>query len=87
MAFRNKLNFIQDFNPDIIVIPECENFGIQTSKRLWHGENRNKGIGIFSYSDFEIELDPNYNASYKYIIPIKVKGPIHLQSTCSLGNE
>lgn len=77
MAFRNKFKFILKFNPDIVVVPESEDFCTQTSKRLWFGENKNKGIGIFSYSDFEIELNPNYNASYKYIIPIKVKAPIN----------
>jgi exodeoxyribonuclease-3 len=75
MAYRNKLNYIMRFNPDIVVIPECEEFGNQTSKRLWFGDNKNKGIGIFSYFDFEIELDPNYNPSFRYIIPIIVKGP------------
>ena len=70
MAFRNKSNFIKELNPDIVVVPECENLGNQTSHRLWVGENRNKGIGIFSYSDFEIELYPNYNPSFKFIIPI-----------------
>ncbi|MCX6679304.1 MAG: endonuclease/exonuclease/phosphatase family protein [Methanothrix sp.] len=75
MAFRNKLNYVQGFNPDIVVVPECENFGKQTTKCIWFGENRSKGIGIFSYSDFEIELSPDYNASFKYIIPLIVKGP------------
>ena len=77
MAFRNKLDFIQEFIPDIVVVPECENLGNQTSHRLWFGENKNKGIGIFSYSDYEIELNPNYNPSFKYIIPIIVKGPMN----------
>jgi len=78
MAYRNKLDHIQKFNPDIVVVPECENFGTQTSRRLWFGENRNKGIGIFSYSDYEIEFNPNYNPIFRYIIPIKVKGPVNL---------
>jgi exodeoxyribonuclease III len=77
MAFRNKLDFIREFNPDIVVVPECENLGNQTSNRLWFGENRNKGIGIFSYSDYEIELNSNYNPSFRYVIPIKVEGPIN----------
>lgn len=77
MAFRNKLDFITRLNSDIVVVLECEKFGSQTSKRLWFGENQNKGIGIFSYSDFEIELNPNYNPSFKFIIPIIVKRPIN----------
>lgn len=76
MAFRIKLNYVHEFNPDIIVVPESENFGNQTSHRLWFGENRNKGIGIFSYFDYKIELNPDYNPRFRYIIPVIAKGPI-----------
>ena len=77
MAFRNKLDFIWELNPNIVIIPECESFGTQTSKSLWFGENKNKGLGIFSHSDYEIELNPNYNQNFRYVIPIKVKGPVN----------
>ena len=75
MAYRNKADFILKFNPDLVVVPECENFGNQSSKRLWFGDNKKKGIGIFSYSNFELELNQEYNPVFKYIIPIKVKCP------------
>jgi len=76
MAFRNKLDLIKEFNPDIVVVPECETLGSQTSKYLWFGENMNKGLGIFSYSDYEIELNPNYNPNFRYVIPIIINGQI-----------
>jgi len=48
----------------------------RNAKNLWFGDNRKKGIGIFSHSDFELELHEEYNPLFKYVIPIKVKGPL-----------
>ena len=64
------------YHPDIVVVLECEYMGEETPKRLWFGDNCKKGIGIFSYSDFELELHEEYNPSFKYIIPIKIHGPL-----------
>jgi exodeoxyribonuclease III len=75
MAYRKKAESILKWHPDLAVIPECEYLGEPTTKRLWFGDNRKKGIGIFSYSDYEFELHKGYNTDFKYIIPIKVKGP------------
>ncbi len=79
-AFRKKNDKRLSLNPDILIIPECENekklkFGNLTPKPndfLWFGDNENKGIGIFSYSDYKFELMREYNAEFKYIIPLKV---------------
>ena len=75
MAYRKKADFILKCHPDLAVIPECECSGENTPKKLWFGDNRKKGISIFSYSDSEIELHESYNSSFKYVIPIKVIGP------------
>lgn len=74
MAYRKKAESIMKCHPDLVIIPECEYKGEPTTKRLWFGDNRKKGIGIFSYSDYELELHEQYNSLFKYIIPIKVKG-------------
>lgn len=75
MAFRKKAKLISEYNPDLAIISECESLGEATSKHLWFGDNHKKGIGIFSYSDFELELHEAYNPIYRYVIPVKVKGP------------
>jgi exodeoxyribonuclease-3 len=74
MAYRKKAESILKYHPDLAIIPECEYMGEQTTKRLWFGDNPKKGLGIFSYSDYELELHEQYNNEFKYIIPIKVKG-------------
>jgi exonuclease III len=60
-AFRKKNNKILALQPDILIIPECENeakleFGKLTPKPtdfFWYGDSGHKGIGIFSYSDYK----------------------------------
>jgi exodeoxyribonuclease III len=82
MAFRKKADFILAYNPDILVVPECEHpdklkFNLNTPKptdMLWFGENQNKGLGIFSYSEFKFKLLETHNPELKMIIPIAVTG-------------
>ena len=75
MAYRKKAELILKYHPDLVIIPECEYLGEETTKKLWFGDNCKKGLGVFSYSDLELELHEEYNTSFKYVIPIKVKGP------------
>jgi hypothetical protein len=70
-AFRKKSEQILKYNPDILIISECE----EPSKlRLdeminrpidyfWYGDNPNKGIGFFSIIQFHIK-------SRKHLTPI-----------------
>ena len=81
-AFRHKNEKILSLKPDILIISECENeeklsFGELTptpTDFIWYGESTNKGIGIFSYSDFKFELLKEFNPNYRYVIPLKVTG-------------
>jgi len=83
MAFRKKFEIIQDFIPDIAIIQECEDkIHLQEYKEqvnytdfFWYGNNKNKGVGIFTFGDFKIvKLD--HNKDYKYIIPVKITNNI-----------
>lgn len=82
MAFRIKADHILAYKPDILVVPECEhpdklkfNDGIpKPTDMLWFGENKNKGLGIFSYSHFRFKLIKTHNPELKMIIPIAVTG-------------
>jgi len=76
MAFRKKQKIILDtYNPDLLIIQECEHPSkfdeIIYPYYLWTGENKNKGLGIFSKHELEeINVKP---MEYKYNIPFKVK--------------
>lgn len=81
-AFRKKNSYVLANSPDILIVPECENekklqFGNLTPKPndfFWYGDSANKGIGIFSYSDYKIEPLKCFNPKFRYIIPLKVTG-------------
>jgi exonuclease III len=82
MAFRKKAGVILAHKPDILVIPECEHpdklkFNPQTPEpndMLWFGTNQNKGLGIFSYSDYTFKLIRTYDPGLKMIVPVAVSG-------------
>jgi exodeoxyribonuclease III len=81
-AFRKKSKVILEYAPDILVVQECEHpdkldFGVTNKKPvdyLWFGDNKNKGLGIFSYSDYRFQLLDCHNPDYKIIAPISVSG-------------
>ncbi|MGN4427128.1 endonuclease/exonuclease/phosphatase family protein [Bacillus cereus group sp. MYBK30-1] len=83
MGFRNKIEKIFPFNADILVIPECEahekwrasKYQKDIEPFLWFGDNRNKGIGIITLNNtYQIEVHPDYDDDFRYIIPLKVSG-------------
>lgn len=61
-ALRNKLQTLDEFDADIIIIQECEDPSQSTKafknwrpNYLWLGDNKNKGIGIFAKPNIKIE--------------------------------
>lgn len=79
MAFRKKLDVILQHKPDILVIQECEHPGKikfsndnKPNDALWFGGNMNKGLGIFSYSNYRLKLHKTHNPDLKLIAPVKV---------------
>ncbi|WP_407405272.1 endonuclease/exonuclease/phosphatase family protein [Chryseobacterium sp.] len=81
MAFRKKAEFIFAEKPDILVVQECENLEklkfpdfIQIpSDSFWYGKNKNKGIAVFTFSNFKIELLDIHNPDFEYVIPLSIK--------------
>ncbi len=82
MAFRKKAAVILVLKPDILVVPECEHpvklkftDGVkQPTAIFWHGTNHNKGIGVFSYSDFTFKLHKSHNPVFRHVLPLVVTG-------------
>lgn len=80
MCFRRKAEFIQFYEPDIVVVSECEHpdklkFNSQTKLPkdvCWYGENKNKGLGVFSYGDYKLQLLKKHKPDFKIILPISV---------------
>jgi exodeoxyribonuclease III len=84
MAFRKKAHLVLNYQPDILVIPECEHldkfdFPIGTPKptqSLWFGQNKNKGLGVFTFSDYRFKVLRNHNDNFRMIIPLRVSGGV-----------
>ncbi|SMO52615.1 endonuclease/exonuclease/phosphatase family protein [Solitalea koreensis] len=85
-AFRKKLDFLQEFDADIIVIQECENpseakeikYKSWAKNYLWVGENKNKGLGIFAKQNIHIEPLNWENGNTKYFIPCRINNEFNL---------
>ena len=84
MAYRRKAEAILKYNPDILIIPECEHpdklkfmDGISNhSDILWYGHNQNKGMGIFAFGKYKLQLLEIHNPDLKVILPIEVTGGV-----------
>lgn len=81
-AFRKKIDYILELEPDILLIQECENIEkIMLKEKVpkikeiaWHSDDNKKGLGIFSKPYFNFELLSNHESEFRYIIPYKVTG-------------
>lgn len=80
MAFRNKIQPIINQTPDLLIVQECEYYekysSLKSRDKIWIGDNKNKGLGVFSFSDFNFQIHNSYNPGFKYILPIEVTGKI-----------
>jgi len=82
MAFRKKAQAILQYQPDILIIPECESpeklifpKGVpQPTDMIWYGSNQNKGLGVISYGNHKLRLLKAHNPDFKTILPIAVSG-------------
>lgn len=84
MALHDKLSALAELMPDVAVVPECANQATLRSKAplfvppsvVWVGDNPNKGLGVFAFGDYRVSLDPCYDASIRWIAPVRVEGPV-----------
>lgn len=80
MAFRKKAHLLMPYQPDILVIPECEHPGrlnfsdssITPTDVIWHGHNQSKGLAVLSFGNYRLTLIDGHNADLRTILPVKV---------------
>jgi exodeoxyribonuclease-3 len=66
MALDRKYEFMSALQPDIAVIPECANSELlvkrapkfNPSSSVWIGDNRHKGLGVFTFGSFKVRCRP-----------------------------
>lgn len=82
MAYRKKADFILKYQPDIVIVPECEHPDklkfkpgiLLPTDTFWYGTNNNKGLGVFSYSDYKFQLHKVHNPHFRTVLPLIVTG-------------
>ena len=80
MVYRRKASLLLAHKPDIVIIPECEHpdrlkfeAGVALPNDIfWFGNNQNKGLGVFSYSDYKFEISNIHDPSFRTILPLTV---------------
>ncbi|MDH3355507.1 MAG: endonuclease/exonuclease/phosphatase family protein [Chromatiales bacterium] len=85
-AFRKKYHALEDEGADILVIQECEDPARSTkafqrwagSSYLWSGENKNKGIGVFARSGYELRVLGLEDDGLQLFLPFSVNDKLNL---------
>jgi exodeoxyribonuclease III len=80
MAYRKKAGRIMLHKPDIVIVPECEhpdklNFNSEIpvpTSIFWFGENKNKGLAVFSYGEYKFQPLDEHNPNFRMILPFNV---------------
>jgi exodeoxyribonuclease III len=82
-AFRKKTGQLASFNPDLVVIQECERpekllfpHDFRPDSIAWSGDSgAAKGIGVFGFSGLRVEVAGDvYDPTIRYCVPLRVTG-------------
>jgi exodeoxyribonuclease-3 len=85
MALHRKCHALMGLRPDIAVICECAEparlvaLGAamgQSGDAIWTGDNRNKGLGIFTFNGYAARLADPYFPALRHVVPIHISGPV-----------
>jgi exonuclease III len=76
-AFRRKFHLLEQFDADVLIIQECENPQLSNSAEyvswaknyLWHGNNKNSGIGIFAKDSVTLSKLDWPSDTYELFLP------------------
>jgi exonuclease III len=100
-AFRIKYKTLEELNPDICIIQECEDpnsvskkfedFQMFSKNNLWLGSNKNKGLGVFAKSTVSMKA-LSFNNLYrerklKWFIPIRINDSFNLLAVWNHQND
>ncbi len=84
MALHRKIDALLALEPDIAVVSECampeilrsrERASWIESEPVWIGENRNKGLAVFTFNGYAARLHESYHPTLRYIAPVYIDGP------------
>src|SRR5260370_5728700 len=83
MALHGKYEHLLALTPDIAVIPECAGIELIRGKApdfvpsssIWIGDNRHKGLGVFTFGAYRAEQSAIYQSKFPHVSPVRIDGP------------
>ena len=87
-AFRKKYHWVDNLNPDIAVIQECEDpsqvkdnkYRNWATNYHWIGKNKNKGLGVFAKKGVKLERLAWPSGKLELFLPCKINDTFNLLS-------
>jgi exodeoxyribonuclease III len=84
MAFHRKYESLLLLKSDVAIIPECSCDRLLAEKApqfirsssVWIGDNRHKGLGVFTFGAYTARLSPVYRQDMPHISPVRIDGPV-----------
>lgn len=85
-AFRKKFELLNRFNPDVLVIQECEDpdksgdisYKHWAENYLWTGANKNRGLGVFCRKNIQLEKLDWTDNGLQLFLPCRIKSTFNL---------
>lgn len=68
-----------ELTPDIAIVPkaarQARTLVSKATGSVWVGEEKNKGLGVYAFNGYKLELHPSYDKQLQWVAPIIVTGP------------
>lgn len=92
MAFREKKDLLLEYDPDILIIQECENPETkgewdEFSDWRWIGDNDNKGLGVFCRNGLKVDSTPPQDNESRYALPVHISGGLDILGIWAMNDE
>lgn len=84
MALHRKIDALAALKPDVAVVSECAEPSILAARSatdwmetepVWVGRNAMKGLAVFGFNGYRVELADAYSPRHRFIAPVRVTGP------------
>ena len=84
-ALHKKFDALRGLEPDVAVVAECARPDVAAAKavystvpesrRAWLGDNRTKGLGVFTFGDYRVASSKKGPAKTQYALHVGIEGP------------
>lgn len=92
MAFREKKDLLLKYDPDVLIIQECENPETkgewdEFSDWQWVGDNDHKGLGVFCRTGLRVDSTPSQDSKSRYALPVHISGRIDILGIWAMNDK